>query len=127
MEVAHVYAKLSYCKRKQVGCVIVKDDRLISIGFNGTPPGWENVCEDDNNTTKREVFHAEANAVAKLAKSHESGAGATLFVTCAPCIDCAKLIVQSGIAEVFYDEEYRGTDGVDFLRKCGVIVTQLHV
>ena len=120
MRAAHVYAELSYCRRRKVGCVIVKDDRIISIGFNGTPPGWPNLCEDDQNRTLPEVYHAETNAIAKLAKSSESGMGAILFVTCTPCLDCAKLIAQSGIAEVYYSEHYRLRDGLDFLERCGV-------
>ncbi len=120
MKVAHIYAGLSYCQRRKVGAVIVKDDRIISIGFNGTPPGWPNICEDENNVTLPEVFHAEANAIAKLAKSVESGSGASMFVTTVPCMDCAKLVVQSGIKEIYYSEHYRKTDGLEFLEKCGV-------
>ena len=119
MRAAHIYAELSYCKRKQVGSVIVKDDRIISIGFNGTPPKWKNECERDGKTIPQ-VYHAEANAIAKLARTHESGEGSVAFITCAPCIDCAKLIAQTGISEVFYAEEYRGTEGLDFLSKCGI-------
>lgn len=126
MKAAHIYAELSYCKRRRVGCVIVKDDRIISIGFNGTPPGWPNVCEDDENVTLPEVYHAETNAIAKLAKSAESGAGASMFVTTVPCMDCAKLIAQSGIKEVYFSEHYRLRDGLDFLEKCGIQVSYLN-
>jgi len=126
MKAAHIYAELSYCKRRRVGCVIVKDDRIISIGFNGTPPGWPNVCEDDANVTLPEVYHAETNAIAKLAKSAESGAGASMFVTTVPCLDCAKLIAQSGIKEVYFSEHYRLRDGLDFLEKCGIQVSYLN-
>jgi len=126
MRVALEYAKLSYCKRKQVGCVVVKDDRIISIGFNGTPPGWINCCEDANGKTLLEVFHAEANAIAKLAKSSGDGKGASVFITCTPCLNCAKLLVQIEIKELYYYEEYRGlTEGADFLRACGIPVTHL--
>ena len=127
MKVAHLFAEHSSAKRKKVGAVIVKDDRIISIGYNGMPSGWDNRCEDLIDVdacgaqalrTKPEVLHAESNAIAKLAKSTESGEGATMFITCAPCIECAKLIYQSGIKEVFYDEEYRSDEGVKFLNKC---------
>jgi len=132
MKVAHLFAEHSSAKRKKVGAVIVKDDRIISIGYNGMPAGWDNECEEvDTPTlpylqgdgpilkTKKEVIHhAESNAIAKLARSTESGEGATMFITCAPCIECAKLIYQSGIKEVFYDEEYRSDEGVKFLNKC---------
>jgi dCMP deaminase len=117
MKVAHLFAEHSSAKRKKVGAVIVKDDRIISIGYNGMPAGWDNDCEIDG-VTKPEVLHAESNAIAKLARSTESGEGATMFITCAPCIECAKLIYQSGIKEVFYDEEYRSDEGVKFLNKC---------
>lgn len=126
MKIAYLFAEHSSAKRKKVGAVIVKDDRIISIGYNGMPSGWDNTCEDaiyDNYggkalITKPEVLHAESNAIAKLARSTESGEGATMFITCAPCIECAKLIYQSGIKEVFYDEEYRSDEGVKFLNKC---------
>lgn len=140
MKVAATYAQLSPAKRLKVGAIVVKDDRIISIGYNGTPPGWDNVCEDilytspwqdelpggENVTftmkTKPEVIHAEANAIAKLAKSSESGDGATMFITHAPCMECAKLIFSAGIKSVFYKEEYRDTSGVSFLAKCDVKV-----
>ena len=130
MKVAQLFAEHSSAKRKKVGAVIVKDDRIISIGYNGMPAGWDNQCEDpihDNYggmalITKPEVLHAESNAIAKLAKSTESGEGATMFVTCAPCLDCAKLIYQSGITEVYYAEDYRSDEGVNFLNKCDGII-----
>ena len=121
MKVAQLFAEHSSAKRKKVGAVIVKDDRIISIGYNGMPAGWDNECEIDN-VTKPEVLHAESNAIAKLAKSVESGEGATMFVTCAPCLDCAKLIYQSGITEVYYAEDYRSDEGVNFLNKCDGII-----
>jgi dCMP deaminase len=131
MEVAESFAKLSSAVRLQVGAIVVKDDRIISIGYNGMPSGWDNCCEthtgdgaDFKLTTKAEVLHAESNAVAKLAKSSESGLGATMFVTHQPCIDCAKLIYQSGIATVYYKNEYRSTQGLDFLNKSGVEVVK---
>ena len=137
MAAAEVYAKLSYAKRKKVGCVIVKDDRIISIGYNGTPSGWDNECEHTTLwkdgkqlyspilVTKPEVLHAETNAIAKLASSSESGEGAILFSSSfSPCMDCAKLIYQSGIKEVYYKEKYKNKDGIDFLKKAGVKIEQ---
>jgi dCMP deaminase len=121
MKVAHLFAEHSSAKRKKVGAVIVKDDRIISIGYNGMPAGWDNTCEIDG-VTRPEVLHAETNAIAKLAKSTESGKDATMFVTCAPCLDCAKLIYQSGITEVYYAEDYRSDEGVKFLNKCDGII-----
>ena len=127
MDVAERFAQLSSAKRLNVGAIVVKDDRIISIGYNGMPTGWDNCCEDENNKTKLEVLHAEANALTKLASSHESGKNATLLCTHAPCMDCAKLIYQSGIAEVYYKVEYNAAKGAgkDFLIKSGVKVTQL--
>ena len=124
MEVAESFAKLSSAVRLQVGAIVVKDDRIISIGYNGMPSGWDNCCEDDNKT-KAEVLHAETNAVAKLAKSSESGLDATMFVTHAPCIDCAKLVYQSGIATVYYKNNYRSTQGLEFLTKSNVDVIKV--
>ena len=132
MDVAHRFAKLSSAKRLQVGAIIVKDDRIISIGYNGMPAGWTNECEnvtqhsDDTISlkTKDEVIHAEANAIAKLAKSPESGVGSMLFLTHSPCMQCAKQIYTAGIEEVIYKEEYRDCSGVEFLRKCGIKVTK---
>lgn len=122
MDTAERFARLSSATRLKVGSVIVKDHRIVSIGYNGTPAGWDNVCEDQNNKTKPEVIHAEANAIIKLARDGESGNGATLFCTHAPCIDCAKLIFGAGIRKVFYRETYRSNDGVHFLLNSGVDV-----
>ena len=122
LEMASVWAKNSYCKRRQVGAIIVKDRMIISDGYNGTPSGFENVCEDDNGVTKPYVLHAEANAITKVAKSGNSSLSATLYVTASPCLECAKLIIQAGISRVVYQEEYRITDGVDLLRRAGIQV-----
>ena len=127
MQAAHIYAKCSTALRLNVGALIVKDDRIISIGYNGMPSGWDNVCEDENNKSRPEVLHAESNAIAKLAKSSESGDGSAIFITHSPCLDCAKMIYQSGIKQVYYSNEYRSTDGVDFLNKCNITVEQLIV
>jgi len=132
MKTAEVFSELSHARRLHVGAIVVKDDRIISIGYNGMPSGWDNNCEDviqhsDDTTslkTKPEVLHAETNAIAKLAKSNESGMGATMFITHAPCLDCAKLIYQSGISSVLYRNTYRDTSGVTFLEKSGVKVEQ---
>ena len=128
MDVAKRFAQLSSAKRLQVGAIVVKDDRIISIGYNGMPSGWDNGCEnileDGTTKTKPEVIHAEANAIAKLAKSTESGDGSTLFLTHAPCIDCAKQIYTAGINKVYYNQSYRDTLGIDFLKKCNVKVEQ---
>lgn len=124
LEMASVWAKNSYCKRRQVGALIVKDKMIISDGYNGTPAGFENVCEDENGNTKSYVLHAEANAITKVAKSGNSSDGATLYVTASPCLECAKLIIQSGIRRVVYNEEYRLTDGVDLLRRAGIEVVK---
>lgn len=140
MKTARIFAALSSAKRRHVGAIIVKDDRIISIGYNGMPSGWDNNCEDEvvvavvdgvpqreikELVTKTEVLHAESNAIAKLAKSTESGDGASMFITCSPCIECAKMIYQSGIKEVFYGEEYKSDAGLDFLNKCGIKVVKL--
>ena len=122
MDVAERFAQLSSAVRLQVGAIVVKDDRIVSIGYNGMPTGWDNCCEDENNKSKPEVLHAESNAIAKLAKSSESGEGATIFVTHAPCIDCAKLIYQSGITTVYYKNTYRSTQGLEFLEKSHIKV-----
>tara|TARA_R110001606_G_scaffold14662_1_gene61450 strand:- start:93 stop:494 length:402 start_codon:yes stop_codon:yes gene_type:complete len=124
MDVAARFAQLSSAKRLQVGAIVVKDDRIISIGYNGMPSGWDNCCEEDNKT-KPEVIHAESNAISKLARGNESGEGATMFVTHQPCIDCAKLIYQSGIATVYYKNEYRSTQGLDFLNKSDVRIVKV--
>lgn len=122
LEMASVWAKNSYCKRRQVGALIVKNRMIISDGYNGTPAGFENVCEDENGNTKSYVLHAEANAITKVAKSGNSSDGATLYVTASPCLECSKLIIQAGIKRVVYSEEYRCTDGVDLLRRAGIEV-----
>ena len=125
MEMASVWATNSYCKRRQVGALLVKDRMIISDGYNGTPSGFENVCEDENGVTKPYVLHAEANAISKIAKSGNSAEGATLYVTASPCMECAKLIIQSGIKRVVYRDEYRLTDGIDLLRRAGVEVEKI--
>ena len=122
MKTARVFAELSTARRKRVGAVVVKDDRIISIGYNGMPTGWDNCCEDSNNKSKPEVLHAESNAIAKLAKSGESGLGASIFITHSPCIECAKLIYQSGISTVYYKNPYRSSAGIEFLKKSKVRV-----
>ncbi len=125
MRMAAIWAENSYCKRRQVGALIVKDRMIISDGFNGTPSGFENVCEDENGVTKPYVLHAEANAISKVAKSGNSAEGATLFITASPCIECSKLIIQAGIKRVVYKDEYRLTDGVDLLKRAGVEVEKI--
>lgn len=125
MEMASVWARNSYCKRRQVGALIVKDRMIISDGFNGTPSGFENICEDENGVTKPYVLHAEANAITKVAKSGNNSDGSTLYVTSSPCLECSKLIIQSGIKRVVYQEEYRLTDGIDLLRRAGIEVLKL--
>jgi len=125
LEMAAIWAKNSYCKRRQVGALLVKDKMIISDGYNGTPSGFENVCEDENGITKPYVLHAEANAISKVAKSGNSSSGATLYVTASPCIECAKLIIQAGIRRVVYRDEYRLTDGVDLLRMAGIEVEKV--
>lgn len=124
MDTAQRFAQLSSAVRLKVGAVVVKDHRIISIGYNGMPAGWSNVCEDENFKTKDEVIHAEANAILKLAKSHDGGDGASLFCTHAPCVHCAKLIYGAGINTVYYRESYRDTSGIEFLEKCGIDVHQ---
>ena len=125
LEMASVWAKNSYCKRRQVGALLVKDRMIISDGYNGTPSGFENICEDENGVTKPYVLHAEANAITKVAQSNNSSAGATLYVTTSPCIECSKLIIQSGIRRVVFGEYYRITDGVDLLKRAGIECVQL--
>ena len=120
LRIATEWGKLSYCKRKQVGAIIVRDKMIISDGYNGTPSGFENCCEDEENLTKWYVLHAEANAILKVARSTQSCEGATLYITLSPCKECSKLIHQSGIKRVVYLNEYKDTSGVDFLRKAGV-------
>lgn len=123
METAKVWAKQSTATRLQVGAIAVKDNRIISIGYNGMPSGWDNVCEHEGKT-KPEVLHAESNCISKLARSTESGDGAAMFITHSPCMECAKLIYQSGFIKVYFGKPYRSNDGVEFLKKCGVEVTQ---
>ena len=142
MDVAERFAQLSSAKRLQVGAIVVKDDRIISIGYNGMPSGWNNVCEEccdgggtvgagcyhdhcEGPKTKPEVLHAESNAIAKLARSPESGEGASIFITHSPCIGCAKLIYQSGIATVYYKNDYRSTQGIEFLNKSDIKVVKV--
>lgn len=122
LRMARIWAENSYCHRRQVGALVVKDKMIISDGYNGTPSGFENVCEDETGTTFPYVLHAEANAITKLARSSNNSDGATLYVTASPCIECAKLIIQSGIRRVVYAEKYRLTDGIDLLEKAGVKV-----
>ncbi|MBQ0087432.1 MAG: dCMP deaminase family protein [Bacteroidales bacterium] len=122
LEMARVWARNSYCTRRQVGALIVKDRMIISDGYNGTPAGFENVCEDENGVTKPYVLHAEANAITKVAKSSNSSLGATMYVTASPCIECAKLIIQAGIRRVVYSEDYRSSEGLDLLRRAGIEV-----
>lgn len=124
MRVAWETARLSYCQRRQVGAIVVSDDRIISIGYNGTPRGWQNVCEDCNGQTHSYVLHAEFNALGKLAGSNDSAYGADLFCTTAPCIHCAKLIQVSHIKRVFYNEKYSGSEGLDYLEDCEIPVIQ---
>jgi len=125
LEMATVWAKNSYCNRRKVGALIVKDRMIISDGYNGTPFGFENVCEDENGKTKPYVLHAEANAITKVAQSNNSSRGATLYVTASPCMECAKLIIQAGIKRVVYCDDYRSSDGLDLLKQVGIELVQL--
>lgn len=140
MQTAKIFAELSHARRLHVGAIVVKDDRIISIGYNGMPSGWDNNCENESIElysghegaihrtvlkTKPEVLHAESNAIAKLARSNESGDGADIFITHAPCIECAKLIYQSGIRRVFFGQQYRDTTGIDFLKRSGIEAQQV--
>jgi len=127
MEMAHVWAKSSHCNRNQVGALIIKDNRFISDGYNGTPSGFPNTCETADDETHWYVLHAEANAILKCARHGQSCEGSTLYITLSPCKECAKLIFQSGIKKVMYDEEYRDTTGIDFLRAAGVNVVKLNM
>ena len=135
MRTAQTFAELSSARRLKVGAIIVKDDRIISIGYNGMPAGWDNNCEDETRyedgsvilKTKSEVLHAESNAIAKLARSNESGDGADLFITHSPCIECAKLIYQTGVLRTYFCLQYRNSAGIDFLLKSGVQVEQVHL
>ncbi len=123
---AEIWAKNSYCIRKKVGALIVKDKMIISDGYNGTPSGFENICEDEDGSTKAYVLHAEANAITKVAKSNNNCENATLYVTTSPCLECSKLIIQSGIKRVVFKELYRITDGIDLLKRAGVEVVHLN-
>ena len=125
LRMATIWAENSYCRRRQVGAIIVKDKMIISDGFNGTPSGFENVCEDENDTTKPYVLHAEANAITKVARSSNSSDGATLYVTTSPCIECSKLIIQAGIKGVVFNELYRMHDGINLLKRAGVECVQI--
>lgn len=125
LKMALEWSKLSYCKRRQVGALIVKDRMIISDGYNGTPTGFENICEDDENYTKWYVLHAEANAIMKVSASTQSSKGSTLYITLSPCRECSKLIFQSGIKRLVYNKEYKDTSGVDFLKKSGIDITHI--
>lgn len=129
MQIADLTSHLSYATRLKVGCIVVKEHRIISSGYNGTPSGWDNTCEnlleDGSTKTKPEVIHAEANAILKLARNHDSGNGAAMFITHAPCIDCAKMIYGAGIKKVYYRKIYRNDDGIEFLNKCNIETEQL--
>lgn len=125
LEMALIWAKNSYCKRRQVGALIVKEKMIISDGYNGTPSGFENICEDENNVTKPYVLHAEANAITKVAKSNNSSENSTLYVTSSPCMECAKLIIQSGIKRVVYCDKYRLSDGIELLKRAGIEIVYI--
>ncbi|RUT78865.1 CMP deaminase [Ancylomarina longa] len=120
LKMAKIWAENSYCKRRQVGALLVKDKMIISDGYNGTPSGFENICEDENYKTKPYVLHAEANAITKVAKSSNSSENATLYVTASPCIECAKLIIQAGIVRVIYSEEYHSSEGIELLKRADI-------
>ncbi|MBP1531832.1 MAG: dCMP deaminase family protein [Bacteroidaceae bacterium] len=127
LRMASIWAENSYCQRRKVGALIVKDKMIISDGYNGTPSGFENVCEDENNVTKPYVLHAEANAITKIARSGNNSDGATLYVTDAPCIECAKLIIQAGIKRVIYARSYRLTEGIELLKRANIEVKLLEI
>ena len=127
LRMAQIWAENSYCKRRQVGALIVKDKMIISDGYNGTPVGFENVCEDENDHTKPYVLHAEANAITKVPQSNNSSNGATLYVTSSPCIECAKLIIQAGIKRVVFNEIYRLTDGIELMQRAGIECEQIDI
>lgn len=122
MKMARTWAENSYCVRRKVGALMVRDNMIISDGFNGTPSGFENICEDENNVSKPYVLHAEANAITKIARSNNSSNGATIYITASPCMECSKLIIQSGIKRVVYGEKYRLMDGVELLKRAGIQV-----
>ncbi len=125
LRMAKIWAENSYCQRRKVGALVVKDQMIISDGYNGTPSGFENVCEDENNVTKPYVLHAEANAITKIARSGNSSDGATMYITASPCIECAKLIIQAGIKRVIYSEKYRIEDGITLMKKAGIEVVYI--
>ncbi|MBR1621301.1 MAG: dCMP deaminase family protein [Prevotella sp.] len=127
LRMAKIWAENSYCQRRKVGALVVKDKMIISDGYNGTPSGFENICEDDNNVTKPYVLHAEANAITKLARSSNNSDGSTLYVTASPCIECAKLIIQAGIKRVVYGEKYRLEDGINLLKRAKVEVKYINL
>jgi dCMP deaminase len=127
LEMAKIWSLNSYCKRRQVGALIVKEKMIISDGYNGTPAGFENICEDENYRTKPYVLHAEANAITKVAKSNNSSEGATLYITTSPCMECAKLIIQSGIRRVVFCDSYRTREGVELLEKAGIQVEYIEL
>lgn len=127
MRMAFIWAENSYCKRRKVGALLVKDKMIISDGYNGTPSGFENVCEDEKDVTKPYVLHAEANAITKVARSNNSSDGATLYVTSSPCIECAKLIIQAGIKRVVFAENYRLSDGIDLLSRANVELVSVEI
>lgn len=127
LRMARIWSENSYCERRQVGALIVKDKSIISDGYNGTPSGFENLCEDEEGHTKPYVLHAEANAITKVAKSGNSSDGATLYVTASPCIECAKLIIQAGIRRVVYSEMYRYSDGIELLQKAGIEIDFIEI
>ena len=122
LKMAKIWAENSYCKRRQVGALIVKDQMIISDGYNGTPSGFENICEDENNQTKPYVLHAEANAITKVAASNNNSTGATIYITSSPCIECAKLVIQAGIKRVVFSEKYHTEEGVSLLGRAGIKV-----
>ncbi len=127
LRMAKIWSENSYCQRRKVGALVVKNNVIISDGFNGTPSGFENVCEDENNVTKTYVLHAEANAITKIARSGNSSDGATMYITASPCIECAKLIIQAGVKRVVYSEKYRLDDGINLLERAGVETIYLEI
>ena len=126
LRMARIWAENSYCQRRKVGAIVVKDKMIISDGYNGTPSGFDNICEDENNVTHPYVLHAEANAITKLARSNNNSEGATLYVTAAPCIECSKLIIQAGITRVVYAEQYRLEDGINLLKRANIDIIYLN-
>ena len=127
LRMAKIWAENSYCKRRQVGALVVKDKMIISDGYNGTPAGFENICEDENDVTKPYVLHAEANAITKVAASNNNSSGATIYVTSSPCIECAKLIIQAGIKRVVFSEKYRTQEGIDLLLRAGITLDYIEI